>query len=126
MSLLSATDKDNLPTLNSTEETEDPMVYVKFYNPTGDESVFVTEYDSYDMVFGYRTIAGVDDAEGYFSLIELENQGYAKDEQWEPCLLSAALEDESSVMGADDSTDDTDDTDTTEESVKTIKLKTLF
>jgi hypothetical protein len=117
MSLLNAQDKDNLPTLNSTEGTDDSMVYVKLYNPMGDESVFVTEYDGYDMVFGYRTVLGYDDSEGYFSLVELAGQRYVKDIYFEPCALSSALDDESKIMGADNSK---------EESVKVTKIKDLL
>lgn len=122
MQLLSSVDKDNLPTLHSTEETEDPMVYVKFYNPMGDEAVFVTEYDGYDTVFGYRTVSGYDDVEGYFSLVELAGQRYVRDIYFEPCVLSSALADESRIMGADNSTDSA-----TEESVKkTNKIKDII
>jgi hypothetical protein len=110
-------DKGNLPTLHSTEDVEDPMVYVKFYNPMGDESVFATEYDGYDTVFGYKTVSGYDDSEGYFSLVELAGQRYVRDIYFEPCVLSSALDDESKIMGADNST---------EESVKVTKIKDLL
>ena len=56
------------------EDVKDPMVIVKFFNPTGAGTWFATEYDPQDRIFfGYVSMFGDwNDEWGYFSLAELE------------------------------------------------------
>lgn len=57
------------------EDSKDPLVIVKFFNPTGAGTWFATEYDPEDRIFfGYVSIFGDwNDEWGYFTLAELEN-----------------------------------------------------
>ncbi len=59
-----------LPTLYATENvpTEDKVVQVKFFNPSGSWTLYVVEYDGEDTFFGIT-----DDGEwGYSSLSEIK------------------------------------------------------
>lgn len=57
------------------EETADPIVIAKFFNPTGAGTWYATEYDPNDKIFfGYVSIFGDwNDEWGSFSLDELES-----------------------------------------------------
>ena len=57
------------------EETADPIVIAKFFNPTGAGTWYATEYDPTDRIFfGYVSIFGDwNDEWGSFSLDELES-----------------------------------------------------
>jgi len=57
------------------EESVDPIVIAKFFNPTGAGTWYATEYDpSCKEFFGYVSIFGDwNDEWGYFSLAELES-----------------------------------------------------
>jgi hypothetical protein len=57
------------------ENVADPIVVVKFFNPTGIGTWFATEYDPEErMFFGYVSMFNDHNNEfGYFSLAELES-----------------------------------------------------
>ncbi len=61
--------------VGSQENEKDPLVIAKFFNPTGAETWYATEYDPKDKIFsGYVSISGDwNDEWGYFSLAELED-----------------------------------------------------
>lgn len=61
--------------LGRQEDSSDPVVVVKFFNPTGAGTWYATEYDPESKeFFGYVSIFGDDcDEWGSFSLVELEN-----------------------------------------------------
>ena len=61
--------------IGSQEDSEDPIVVVKFFNPAGAGTWYATEYDPEDqMFFGYVSIFGdFCDEWGPFSLAELES-----------------------------------------------------
>jgi len=61
--------------VGSQSEEEDPIVIVKFFNPTGAGTWYATEYDEENKIFyGYVNLVGADMAEwGEFSLAELES-----------------------------------------------------
>jgi hypothetical protein len=99
MSLLNGKDKQDLPQLYSTEESEDPIVWVRALDPAGSESLFITEYDGYDVVFGYGMVDGKVETEGFFSINELLSNRMMKDIHWEPVVLSKAIKEEARVMG---------------------------
>lgn len=85
-----------LPPLRSTEG-RDPLVLVKFFDPCGRWTLYVTEFDPVDrLLFGYcRSPLGPDcDEYGYSSLDEIEETknrlglGMERDLHWTPCPLS--------------------------------------
>ena len=57
------------------DESADPIVIAKYFNPTGAGTWYATEYDPWSKVFyGYVSIFGDwNDEWGYFSLAELES-----------------------------------------------------
>lgn len=61
--------------VGSQEESADPLVIAKFFNPTGAGTWYATEYDPESKeFFGFVSIFGDHNDEwGYFSLTELEN-----------------------------------------------------
>lgn len=118
MSLLNGKDKQNLPQLYSTEDTEDPMVWVKAFDPSGSDVLLITEYDGYDMVFGYGMVDGKVDTEGFFSINELMANRMMRDAFWGPVVLSKAIKDEARVMGVKNKGAKTES--------KTLKVKTLI
>jgi len=61
--------------VGSQENVEDPLVVAKFFNPTGADTWYATEYNPADRIFfGYASIFGDwNDEWGYFSLDELES-----------------------------------------------------
>jgi Protein of unknown function (DUF2958) len=59
--------------LFSQEETEDPMVIAKLFDPCGSASWFLTEYDPVEKI-AFCYVQGLrEDEWGYTSLIELES-----------------------------------------------------
>ena len=69
--LLTIANRKALPPLYSTEHQSDPVVQVKFFNPSGSWTWYATEFDGEDRFFGY--VVGQDKELGYFSLNELQN-----------------------------------------------------
>ncbi len=63
--------RDKLPKLYSQENTEDPVVYVKYFLPFTRWYWYVTEFDGEDMFFGF--VVGDYPELGYFALSELES-----------------------------------------------------
>lgn len=61
--------------IGSQEKEEDPIVVVKFFNPSGAGTWYATEYNEKDKrFFGYVSIFGdYNDEWGYFSLEELQS-----------------------------------------------------
>jgi hypothetical protein len=57
------------------QQDSDPLVIAKYFNPTGGQSWFATEYCPADKTFyGYASLFGdYNDEWGYFSLSELES-----------------------------------------------------
>jgi hypothetical protein len=90
MKFLTKQNLQDLPPLYSQEHVEDPLVPVKFFNPTGAGSWFATEYNPAEgLFFGYTTGLGHDEL-GYFSLAELTSYrgpgglGIERDLHWNP------------------------------------------
>jgi hypothetical protein len=61
--------------VGSQEESKDPIVIAKFFNPVGSGTWYATEYNPKDKTFfGYVSIFGDwNDEWGYFSLMELQD-----------------------------------------------------
>ncbi len=82
-----------LPLLYSQEQNPDPIVQVKFFNPSGSGSWYVLEYDGDDTLFTYVVGMGEDEL-GYSSLAELQNYkgrfglGIERDLWFKPVPLS--------------------------------------
>lgn len=82
-----------LPPLYSQEKVEDPIAQVKFFNPTGAGTWYLTEYDPEEKLgFG---LCVIQEAElGYVSIEELEQfrgrfgLGIERDIHWKPRPLS--------------------------------------
>lgn len=100
--LLTQRERNLLPKLYSQEKVEDPMVWVKFFNPYGSGTWLATEFDGRDTFFGAVNI-GHGWELGYFSLSELESvpayifgqsrsdiQGIERDSGFRPMPLSKA------------------------------------
>ncbi len=60
-----------VPTLYSSENTEDPMVWCKFFTPDSSWTWYVIEYDGKDMFYGL--VDGFERELGYFSLSEISS-----------------------------------------------------
>jgi len=74
MILLTKEIRKNLPALYSQENNEDPIVQVKFFDPTGSFTWYATEFDGEDLFFGKVFSSMCPDGElGYFRLSELEH-----------------------------------------------------
>ena len=80
--------------LYSQENEEDPVVPVKFFNPCGAGTWYLTEYNPENhLAFGYVTGLGGDEL-GYISLDELSEIRLVagltieRDLHWTPCRLS--------------------------------------
>jgi Protein of unknown function (DUF2958) len=78
----------------SQSEENDPLVPVKFFNPCGSGTWFITEYDPEDKIaFGYVTGLGHDEL-GSISIQELESiqlplgLTIERDLHFKPCRLS--------------------------------------
>jgi len=61
--------------VGSQEDSKDPLIIAKFFNPTGAGTWYASEYDSNTRTFfGYVSIFGDwNDEWGYFSLDELQS-----------------------------------------------------
>ena len=75
MKLLTKELLERFAKVGSQQESENPLVICKFFNPTGAGNWFATEYDPVEKVFfGYVSIFGdYNDEFGSFSLAELED-----------------------------------------------------
>jgi hypothetical protein len=74
MRLMIKTLEQRFAQVGSQEGTKDPMVIVRFFNPTGAGTWYATEYDPVTRIFfGFASIFGDwNDEWGSFSLDELE------------------------------------------------------
>jgi len=70
MKLLTKAILKSLPPLYSQEKNPDPVVRVKFFDPTGSWTWYATEFDGTDIFFGL--VKGHETELGYFSLAELK------------------------------------------------------
>lgn len=74
MMLLTKENRKKLPPLYSQENNPDPIVYVKFFDPTGSFTWFAYEFDGEDLFFGKVFSSMCPDGEfGYFRLSELQH-----------------------------------------------------
>ena len=71
MKLLTKAIRNKIPNLGVQEKVSDPIVHVKFFDPTGSWTWYATEFDGEDTFFGY--VKGFVDEWGYFSLSELQS-----------------------------------------------------
>jgi hypothetical protein len=84
--------KNKIPKLYETENEEDPIVWVKFFNPYGRGTWYVTEFDGRDTMFGWADLGHGE--LGYISLKELEGANknglplIERDISWRPKPLS--------------------------------------
>lgn len=76
MKLLTKQLRNRFAQVGSQEESSDPLILAKFFNPTGAGTWYATEYyPQTHEFFGYVSLFGdTNDEWGYFSLDEL--QGY--------------------------------------------------
>ncbi len=92
MLLLTKENRAKLPALYSQENTDDPLVQVKFFY--GGSTWGATEFDpKEDLFFGWATHGNGGAELGYFSLAELESfrgrfGGIERDRYFEPIPLS--------------------------------------
>lgn len=92
MMLLTKANRAALPPLYSQAQTTDPLVVVKFFDPTGSWTWYATEFDGDDLFFGW--VDGQVGELGYFSLSELQSfrgrfgLGIERDRFFTPCPLS--------------------------------------
>lgn len=74
MQLLTEELKNQIPALYSQENEKDPIVYCKFFDPTGSWNWYVTEGEETDnddfLFFGF--VIGFDAELGYFTLSQLQ------------------------------------------------------
>jgi hypothetical protein len=96
MTLLVQSLRDRLPSLYSTEEQADPVVWTKFFTPWTYWTWYAIEFDGEDLFFGLVT--GHEREMGYFSLKELESMRgpggirVERDEFFQPRPLSKLRE----------------------------------
>ena len=94
MKLMTKEILDRIPALYSQENEPDPMVHVKFFDPTGSWTWYATEFDPKEGTF-FGLVKGFEEELGYFSLAELESVrgrlglGIERDLHFTPCRLSA-------------------------------------
>jgi len=99
MNLLPQEIKESLPTLYAQENEKDPMVYIKYFDPTGSWTWYVLEGEEVDndfLFFGF--VIGHEAELGYFRLSDLQTakqglKGLARlpierDLTFTPCRLS--------------------------------------
>jgi hypothetical protein len=74
MKLITKEIEKKLPPLGSTgsKKPENVPIIVKFFNPVGSGTFYITEFDGIDTLFGYTTGLGFDEL-GYISLKELQS-----------------------------------------------------
>jgi len=98
MKLLTKEIEKKIPALYAQENKgEEAIVHVKFFNPCGAATWFLTEYDPEQrMFFGLCDLFGDGGELGYVSLDELESirlpfgLGIERDIHWTPCTLAEA------------------------------------
>ena len=84
---------DSLPKLYSQENVADPLVRVKYFDPSGSGTWGGIEFDGVDLFFGWATFGGTGEL-GYFSLKELASVrgrfglGIERDKYFDPMSLS--------------------------------------
>ena len=61
-----------IPALGSQEEVRNPIVYVKFFDPSGSWTWYATEYNPKDGIF-FGVVQGIETEWGNFSLDELQS-----------------------------------------------------
>ena len=94
MKLLTQENRKKLPPLYAQEKVEDPMVYVKFFDPTGVATWYILEFDGQDTFFGYCDLGMGCPELGYVSLTELQSVkgsfglGIERDRYFKPQPLS--------------------------------------
>ena len=111
MELLTEELKQQLPALYTQENEKDPMVYCKFFDPTGSWTWYATEgeeTDSGDFLF-FGLVVGFDAELGYFTLSQLQTAKkdlrgiqslpIERDLYFTPCRLSKVKEDYSREHG---------------------------
>ncbi len=92
MMLLTADIRSKLPKLYASENTEDPMVWCKFFTPDSSWTWYVVEFDGNDTFYGL--VDGFERELGYFSLSEISTVRGAlglpveRDRYFTPCRLS--------------------------------------
>lgn len=77
MQLMTKALEEQFQKIGSQEESKDPIVVCKFFDPTGSATWLATEYDPENReFFGFCSLFGLgspEDEWGYFSLDELES-----------------------------------------------------
>ena len=74
MMLLTKEIRAKLPALYSQENVADPIVQVKFFDPTGSFTWYAYEFDGEDQFFGKVVSSACPEGElGYFSLAEIQS-----------------------------------------------------
>lgn len=104
MQLLTKEIKEQIPALYSQEKESDPVVYVKFFDPTGSWTWYATEgeeYDEGDFLF-FGLVVGFEPELGYFTLSQLKTAKNGcrgiqalpieRDLYFKPCRLSEVKE----------------------------------
>ena len=92
MMLLTQEIKSRLPKLYASENTEDPMVWCKFFTPDSNWTWYAVEFDGEDTFYGL--VDGFERELGYFSLSEIQGVRGAlglpveRDKFFKPCRLS--------------------------------------
>jgi len=74
MKLMTKTLENRFKKIGDQQNEKDPIVVVKYFNPTGNGTWYITEYDPINkLLFGYASIFGDHNDEwGYVSLEELQ------------------------------------------------------
>lgn len=111
MQLLTDEIKNNLPALYAQDKEKDPIIYVKFFDPTGSWTWYATEgeeTDEEDFLF-FGLVIGFEAELGYFTLSQLETakRGLTglqalpieRDLYFKPCRLSEVREKHSREHG---------------------------
>ena len=92
MKLLTQTLRNRFEQIGRQDESPDPIVVCKFFDPTGSWTWYATEFDGDDTFFGY--VVGFAKELGYFSLRELSEVkgrfglGIERDLHFDECKLS--------------------------------------
>lgn len=71
MKLLTKALRKRFEQIGRQEDSSDPIVICKFFDPCGSWTWYATEFDGDDTFFGY--VVGFEKEWGYFSLSELES-----------------------------------------------------
>jgi len=72
MKLLTKEIEDKFKSTGSQENSDDPIILAKFFDPAGSWTWYATEYNPKDKIF-YGLVHGWEKEWGYFSLDELES-----------------------------------------------------